>query len=203
LPRCTQDQPHFPNAHFTLGLALSVEGNFQEALPEYEAPASSAPGSIIYRTTLAETLVRVGKTNERPGNFQEVLKLQPNYADAHWRYGMLLANTGNLKEALDHLRGGRSPSSYRPEVLESYFSFEGDGQSDAAVTQCREALRLQPDSPLALVNLAWILATDPSDHVRNGPEAVTLAERACHLTQIPRSVIPCHPRRRLRRSRAL
>ena len=57
------------------------------------------------------------------------------------------------------------------------------GQSDAAVTQCREALRLQPDSPLALVNLAWILATDPSDHVRNGPEAVTLAERACHLTQ--------------------
>jgi Flp pilus assembly protein TadD len=57
------------------------------------------------------------------------------------------------------------------------------GQSDAAAIQYREALRLQPDSLLALTSLAWVLAVDPSDRVRNGPEAVTLAERACQLTE--------------------
>ena len=33
-----------------------------------------------------------------------------------------------------------------------------------------------------LNNLAWLLATQPSPEVRNGPEAVRLAERACALT---------------------
>src|SRR5207249_10415894 len=35
----------------------------------------------------------------------------------------------------------------------------------------------------ALNNLAWILATNPGDDLRDGPEAVRLAERACELTQ--------------------
>ena len=35
---------------------------------------------------------------------------------------------------------------------------------------------------MALNNLAWILATSPDDGLRNGTEAVRLAERACELT---------------------
>jgi Flp pilus assembly protein TadD len=33
-----------------------------------------------------------------------------------------------------------------------------------------------------LNDLAWILATAPDDRLRNGAEAVTLAERACHVS---------------------
>jgi len=35
---------------------------------------------------------------------------------------------------------------------------------------------------VALNDLAWILATHPKAGVRNGAEAVSLAERACELT---------------------
>jgi len=57
------------------------------------------------------------------------------------------------------------------------------GKVDAAVQSYREALRLKPNWPAALNDLAWLLATQPQPEQRNGAEAVTLAERACALTQ--------------------
>jgi cytochrome c-type biogenesis protein CcmH/NrfG len=50
-----------------------------------------------------------------------------------------------------------------------------------AAAHYRDGLRLKPDSPEALNNLAWILATASNAALRNGPEAVQLAERACKL----------------------
>ena len=40
----------------------------------------------------------------------------------------------------------------------------------------------QPDWPESLNNLAWILAANRDATLRNGAEAVVLAERACKLT---------------------
>ena len=45
------------------------------------------------------------------------------------------------------------------------------------------ALLLRPDFPEALDELAWLLATSPQNDLRNGVEAVPMAERACELTQ--------------------
>ena len=56
------------------------------------------------------------------------------------------------------------------------------GRTREAVAQYQEALRLNPDLAGALNNLAWVLATCPDDQLRNGAEAVRLAERACELT---------------------
>jgi cytochrome c-type biogenesis protein CcmH/NrfG len=43
----------------------------------------------------------------------------------------------------------------------------------------REALRLGPGNSEALNSLAWILATNRGAEIRDGKEAVDLAERAC------------------------
>jgi hypothetical protein len=50
-------------------------------------------------------------------------------------------------------------------------------------------LDLQPQSPELLNNLAWILATCPEANVRDGAEAVRLAERACELTRFKRTLM--------------
>ncbi len=57
-----------------------------------------------------------------------------------------------------------------------------EGDDSQAITHYRQALALRPDGADTLNNLAWILATSPSDASRNGPEAVKLARRACELT---------------------
>ncbi len=54
---------------------------------------------------------------------------------------------------------------------------------EALIARCREALATQPDNVDMLNDLAWILATNPSDRLRNGAEAVRLAEKANRLTK--------------------
>ena len=56
------------------------------------------------------------------------------------------------------------------------------GNTQAAVIQFREALRMRPRWISAANNLAWVLATSPKSDVRNGPEAVQLAEQVCRDT---------------------
>ena len=56
------------------------------------------------------------------------------------------------------------------------------GEPGRAVNQLRKVVLLKPDLPQPLNNLAWLLATCSDDTVRNGPEAVSCAERACRLT---------------------
>jgi twitching motility protein PilT len=52
----------------------------------------------------------------------------------------------------------------------------------ALVAQFREELRQAPDSTDSLNNLAWILSTHPDARLRNGKEAVSLAEHAYTIT---------------------
>src|SRR5262249_14880970 len=81
---------------------------------------------------------------------------------------------------------GHTPLLDRSRV-EAHFNLgltlERLGKSAEAVAEYGEALREDPDFDGALNNLAWILATSARDDVRNGPEAVRLAERGCQLTQ--------------------
>lgn len=59
----------------------------------------------------------------------------------------------------------------------------GDRKPREAALHYREALKASPDLPDALNNLAWLLAANADPQVRNGKEAVDLAERACKLTE--------------------
>src|SRR5262249_60860197 len=51
-----------------------------------------------------------------------------------------------------------------------------------AVTDFREAIRLDPKDADALSGLAWLLSTCPETSVRDGKKAVEHATRACELT---------------------
>ena len=61
-------------------------------------------------------------------------------------------------------------------------ALQQSGQSVGAAAAWRAALSLAPDQPDLLNNLAWLLATDPDATVRDGADAMRLAERACELT---------------------
>jgi protein O-mannosyl-transferase len=54
--------------------------------------------------------------------------------------------------------------------------------SDAAKLLHQPASSI-PDSTVALDELAWVFATHPSDELRDGTEAVRLAEHACTQTK--------------------
>lgn len=55
------------------------------------------------------------------------------------------------------------------------------GRHGEAVKELREALRVEPGRVPVLSNLAWLLAACPDAKVRDGAEAVKLAELAVEL----------------------
>ena len=63
------------------------------------------------------------------------------------------------------------------------------GKSRQALAHYREALRVKPDDPVSLNNVAWFLATTADDGLRDGSEAVVLAERAVRLVSYGNPVL--------------
>jgi len=56
------------------------------------------------------------------------------------------------------------------------------GNFERALHDYREAAQLSPGDPHLWNSLAWLLATCPSDSVRNGKESVEAAKKACDPT---------------------
>jgi Flp pilus assembly protein TadD len=85
----------------------------------------------------------------------------------------------------DAARQFREVLRLRPDAQTHYrlaLALDSQGQADEALAHYREAVRLSPNTPLYLNDLAWFLATNPKAALRDGAEAVRLAERACQLS---------------------
>jgi Flp pilus assembly protein TadD len=76
-------------------------------------------------------------------------------------------------------------SPENPELqtrMELAIQLDKAGKFAEAVQAYREAVRLHPNDPVALNNLAWSLAANSRQELRNGREAVQLASKAVELT---------------------
>jgi len=132
---------------------------------------------------LANLLAAQGKTDEAIQEYQASLARNADDADTHERLGMLLAQHNEVDAAVQHFS---EAARLKPSALNYYnlgLAQVVKGDRPSAVANYRKALELQTDWPAALNDLAWQLATAPEDDVRNGTEAVRLAEKANEVTQ--------------------
>jgi Flp pilus assembly protein TadD len=139
---------------------------------------------------LGTILFQKGQVDEAISHFQQAVQYQPDLTGVHKNLATALVQKGQVDEAIAQLfaelRASPNDSAthcYLASVLSS------QGRTKEAIAHYRAALKTLPDSPEALNNLAWILAANADPQARNGPEAVTLAERACRLTDSKQSVI--------------
>jgi Flp pilus assembly protein TadD len=87
--------------------------------------------------------------------------------------------------AANSLNGSETNSPENPELqrrIELAIQLERAGKLAEALQEYREAARLYSNNPVALNNLAWSLAANASQELRNGREAVQLASKAVELT---------------------
>jgi hypothetical protein len=83
------------------------------------------------------------------------------------------------------------------KLLQEGRRLSSQGQLNAALVRFNTALWLQPDSPAALNEVAWILATHPTPQFRNGARAATGSARA-RIKRRRRSPLLGRPGRGLR-----
>jgi tetratricopeptide (TPR) repeat protein len=170
-------------ARINLGVALEQAGKSDDALRHYTEALRINPNSAQAHNNLANLLANSGRRAEAQTHYREALRLKPNAPLAHSNFGTLLVELGQVDEALDqYAEAARLASDDpRPYYLMGKARLR-QGQSAEAIARFRDALRRDPNDVQTLAYLARVLAADENSSVRNGPEAVAVAQRANELT---------------------
>jgi tetratricopeptide (TPR) repeat protein len=184
---------------------LAVCGNLTATQVRYWQDSETVARHALAVTTdnnaqmqvlLGNTLTDQGKIKEAGEHFAEAVKDVPTFIQARRDLVLSLVAQGRLDEAVDICRTGLNlqPGDVKSHyILINLYSMQGKGTE--AVAEYNEVLRDEPEELLnlnnlaCLNNLAWLLATAPDASVRNGTEAVRLAEKACRLTNYERPVL--------------
>lgn len=175
--------PDASYARDNLGVILAKRGDFAGALDQFRASAKASPDDADALSDLAHVLAVTGKFPEAEASYQAALKLEPYDADTHRNFAQLLRQEGRNRESIFHYQVALRFKSDNRTRLEFASLLYQTGNLPAAVAQYRRAIAAEPNNVEALNNLAWLLATTGNDAVRDGAAAVSLAEKACKLTE--------------------
>jgi Tfp pilus assembly protein PilF len=172
-----------PIAHINLGVALQQQGERQAALEQFRAALRLDPTYVQAHNNLAILLDEMDQNDEAISEYQESLRLSPNAPLVHCNFGTLLAKLGRFDEAMaQYVEAARlAPEDPRPHYLMGRAALR-QGQSSTAVAHFQDALLRSRNDFKTLTQLARVLASDPDPQVRNGQQAVALAEQASLLT---------------------
>jgi len=175
--------PDFADALNNLGNALAAKGQSAEAIESYYQALRINPDFSEALNNLGVALANNGRFDEAIEDYRHAIQIKPDDCDALDNLGVALAARGRFDEAMENYRHAIRLNPNRPETFFHLgMTLDQLGRTREAVAQYREALKLNPNLTGPLNNLAWLLAAGPDDQLRNGAEAVRLAQRACELT---------------------
>lgn len=127
------------------GQALAKAGKLKESVIEGKKIVQAHPQLILARVALAESKKKSGDVSGAIKEMEHALQLMSDNADAAVGAHIWLGST-----------------------------YESEAQFDVAIAHYQAAIKARPDNPVALNNLAWLLAT----HKNDPSAALPLAERA-------------------------
>jgi tetratricopeptide (TPR) repeat protein len=117
-------------------------------------------------------------------HFQKALKIDPNFAEAHYNLALSCLQAGKVDDAIVHFQ---KSIELQPHLLPAYNSlgdaFRQKGMAPEAMDAYQKAIELQPQFIPPQISLAWMLATWPEPSVRDGGKAIALAEQAGQISK--------------------
>jgi tetratricopeptide (TPR) repeat protein len=171
--------PADAEARNNLGVTLFGIGRVDDAITHYEEALKIRPDYAEASCNLANALLSKGDLDGAIARYSACLALSPNQAEAEYDLASALLRKGRMDEAIAHYQ---KVLELQPDSADAYANlgsaFLAKGRVQEAVAAYKSALRIAPENVPAQSNLAWILATSSDPSLRNGAEAVRLAEQA-------------------------
>ena len=178
-----QFKPDDAEARNNLGYALLQKGKVDEAMVHIQRALQIKPDYAEARYNFGNALLQKDRVDEAITQYQQALQLKPDNAKARVNLGSALLQKGRVDEAISQYQ---QALQLKPDNAKAHINLGSallqKGRADEAMVHYQKALQLKPDSPDVLNNLAWLLATAPDAHIRDGVQAVKYAGRACELT---------------------
>ncbi len=175
--------PQHPEAHRTYAAALVELGDFNSALGHVNEAIRLVPKDVWLHVFKGRALSGLGRSDEALDAYFTALNINYECAEAHFYLALQWLKRGRLQDAIASFKEAvRINPSWAEAHVQLGIVLTTQGMLAEAIAHYRQALSLRPYDPIALNNLAWLLATTASPQLRDGKEAVQLAERACALT---------------------
>jgi protein O-mannosyl-transferase len=137
----------------------------------------------VAENNLGIVFLRKGNLDEAISLLQAAVDLRPENSPAHENLAKALLQKGQVADALVHYR---KLLELQPDNIEVH-NIVGtvliqQGRIREGVEEWQKVLAIQPDNGNAMSNLAWVFATSPDDSLRDGAQAVQLAEQALRIS---------------------
>ena len=131
-----------------------------------------------------------GENDKAIADLDHALRLDPKNSDAYYWRGDAYQASGEYDKAIaDYNLALQSNSKFPLYCLVNRgIAYSAKGDYERAILDFNQAIQLKPVGQVAYLklaynNLAWLLATCPQPHFRDGRKAVGYATKACELTQ--------------------
>ncbi|MEZ5323901.1 MAG: tetratricopeptide repeat protein [Verrucomicrobiales bacterium] len=155
-------------------------GDPKSAASAYAELLTLAPEATASHRAIGENLLQRNLAEPALAHLNLVLKSTPNDASLLFNIALAETATNQPEAAIKHFKAA---VALAPDDLATHFQLGNallqQKDVEEAIVHYREALRIEPNWPLAAHQLAWLLATQPNDALRNGEEALALAEAVC------------------------
>jgi tetratricopeptide (TPR) repeat protein len=167
-----------------LNLAITVQRtDMERAIAEARRAIELGPENFSAYQLLMKCLVESERYNEAAAFGPEWLAVSPFEVTAHSSLAVAMEQTGDLSAAARQLGYVLMLKPNAEEALTQLHQIVLSlAKAPDGLQRLRDIAANAPDSPRMLDELAWLLATYPDSNLRDGTEAVRLAERACALT---------------------
>ena len=171
--------------HFVLSAILAQAGQGEQAIDEARRTVELGPENLSAYHAWSELLFGTGRNEEIINIARNGLAEFPYDPNLHYTLGLALAHKNDLTGATNQFAYFLLSTPHEIQ-MGVHLNFGRVlirlGDAPGGLKHFQAALLLSPDSPFALNDLAWLLATSPDTALRNGPEAVRLAEHGCAVT---------------------
>jgi tetratricopeptide (TPR) repeat protein len=177
--RAAAIDPADAEAQNNLGVTLFGIGRTDDAIAHYQKALEIRPDYAEASCNLANALIAKNDFDGAIARYRACLAAIPDQGEAQYNLASALLHKGRTDEAIVEYQ---KVLQMHPESADAHANLGSAWLAKRrvrdAIAEYTKALQISPENLAALSNLAWLLATSSDSSLRNGSEAVRLAERA-------------------------
>lgn len=174
--------PHVPETHHNEGLALLRLRRFGEAIERFNASLRLKDSAAV-RNDLGIALAGKKQYDRAIEEYRKALAMEPARCDTRLNLGLAIASSGRVADGAKEVGDAMDAAPNSPQVKRVLgMHLVRDGFPASGLPLLREAIAGGAADLEGMWVLAWELATSADGSVRNGKEAIVLAERALGAT---------------------
>jgi TolB-like protein/DNA-binding winged helix-turn-helix (wHTH) protein len=156
--RILERRPDHAQARLWYGFMLGQIGRLDKALVEREQALAAEPLSLQFNTSVADTLMLLGRNDEAIARYRRTLELAHDFAGAHQGLGLALLRSGKNDEAVRELEAAVRTSDDLRSTAALGYAYGRVGRTAEARGILEQLARRMPDRYLSPIYPAFVHA---------------------------------------------